>query len=137
MEGVWSGQPTEILINQQRLAAEAARLAASLQGPAQGAAQGAPPPAQRGPSCTPAGWNAGMVDHGNSSFAGANAVADDYDRDLQAALAASVADQPGEWVPASDLTVVKPDEKPGENVSPLPAEYLQTTLDLSPDIRML
>ena len=70
--------------------------------------------------------------HASAAYAHAHAdaVADDYDKDLQAALAASVTNQPGEWVNATHSTDVKPDEKPGEIVSSLPADYLQTALNL-------
>ena len=128
--GIQPGQPTDTLINQQRLAAEAARHAASLQGSTQGAVQGAIPPAQGGPHCPPAltgrpvhiGRSAGMGYQGSASFAAADAVADDYDKDLQAALVASVTNQPGEWVNATHSTDVKPNEKPGETASSLPAD---------------
>ena len=134
--GAGSGQCPEILSNQQKSADEAARYAASLQGSAQGVVQGTVPPAQRGPSCppapirrpVPAGWNAGMAHHNSSLLADANAVADDYDRDLQAALVASVTDHPGKWVKATHLTA----GKPGENVSSLTADYLMHAMTRQP-----
>lgn len=132
---VGSGQPTETLTNhQQRLAAEATQVAAPLQGCTQGAVEGATPPAQRGPNCppdptgqpVPVGRNARRRYRGSASVADADADADadDYDRDLQAALVASVANQPGEWVNATHLTDVEPEEKPGEIISFLPLNCL-------------
>lgn len=105
--------------NQQEPAVKAATSVASLQAPAQGTPQG-----QGGLSGSPrapagalvaVGWNARLGYNGSGTFGNAAAVDDDYDRDLQAALAASVADQPGSQAACA--------VKPGENDSPVPGYY--------------